>query len=295
MFVNDRLVFVELHKTGGTHIGKWLQRLVGGEQIGKHNRVPQHLRDRFIIGSVRNPWDWYVSLWAYGCAQKGSVHRQVTRRLDLPYVWRQLGPEMGRPRFSPSDAIRQIRADMKKPVADWRSTYSDATDADAFRRWLKMLMDPRRRFDMGEGYGFSPVSACAGILTYRYLKLFTSLDDALYRDASLGTNPGVLEAWKSTQLINFVIRNEMLEDDLLSALRQAGHEIPEPECEALLAAAARKSNASKRLSTSYYYDAETTALVAERESLVVETHGYRPPEPAPESLRGKATNASDRH
>ncbi len=40
MFVSDKLVFTELHKTGGTHIYSWLSRLIGGEQRGKHNRVP---------------------------------------------------------------------------------------------------------------------------------------------------------------------------------------------------------------------------------------------------------------
>ena len=70
MFEADRLLYIDLHKTGCSHIGRLLQETVGGRRLGKHNRPSAMPTDRMIIGSVRNPWDWYVSLWAFGC--KGS-------------------------------------------------------------------------------------------------------------------------------------------------------------------------------------------------------------------------------
>src|SRR5690625_3551544 len=190
MFVSDVVIFTELHKTGGTHIGHWLQKLVGGEQVGKHIRVPPQLRDRFVLGSVRNPWDWYVSLWAFGCGGEGSVRQQVTRRLDLSYCRRQLPAEMGRRWLTPTEWTRQLIADWCKPVAQWQQDYHDPNDAEAFRRWLHRMMDPARSLDVGEGYGHSPVARSAGLLTYRYLKLFTSLDRDLYHNRELATPEG---------------------------------------------------------------------------------------------------------
>ena len=80
MFVNERLIYLQLQKTGCTHVAMLLDKLIGGEQVGKHNRLPARLESegRLIVGSVRNPWDWYVSLWAFGCEQCGGLADRLT-------------------------------------------------------------------------------------------------------------------------------------------------------------------------------------------------------------------------
>ena len=277
MFVSDRLVFTELHKTGGSHIGKWLARLVDGEQVGKHNRIPEEMWGKFILGSVRNPWDWYVSLWAFGCGGQGSVHRQVTRRLDWAYATNSLSHEMDRRIPSPWIISRQCWQDLRKPIGDWKETYRDPSDAVGFRRWLAMLMDPARRFDMGEGFGFSPVSNWAGLLTYRYLKLFSRLGDRLYNDRRLNTLVGAGELWRETRLVQFIVHNERLENDLIAALEAAGIPLNPSQKETLLSARHNKTNTSRRLPMAHYYDAASIDLVRKREALIIEEHGYQPP------------------
>lgn len=277
MYVAERLVFVELHKTGGTHIGKWLAQLAPGEQVGKHNRVPEALRDRFIVGAVRNPWDWYVSLWAYGCEGRGSVHRQTTRGVDLSYLLRQLAPELGVKGYPLSRMLRQAVADARKPSSRWRSLYRDANDPHAFREWIRLMMEPARRFDMAEGFGFSPVSAWAGLMTYRYLKLFSSLGDDLYRDSRLATPHTARERWNTARVVRYVIRNECLEDDLLEALARAGYSVSLEQQAAVRAGRSQKTNTSSRRSAGHYYDEATIALVRERETLIIDEHGYEPP------------------
>jgi hypothetical protein len=56
MFITDKLVYVQLQKTGSTHIARLLERTVGGEQRGKHNPATQELLDssRIIVSSIRN-------------------------------------------------------------------------------------------------------------------------------------------------------------------------------------------------------------------------------------------------
>lgn len=277
MFISERLVFTELHKTGGSHIGKWLAHLVGGEQIGKHNRIPEALWSRFILGSVRNPWDWYVSLWAFGCGGQGGVHRRVTRRLDCAYATGSLGHEMGRRIPSPWVVTRQCWHDLRKPVRHWKETYRDPADALAFRRWLEMLMDPARRFDVAEGFGFSPVSDWAGLLTYRYLKLFSRLGDRLYTDKRLKTRQGASQLWHESRLVNFIVQNERLEHDLIAALELAGIPLDASQREALLGARNDRTNTSRRLPMAHYYDRESIELVRIREALIIEDHGYQPP------------------
>ena len=277
MYVAEKLIFVELHKTGGTHIGKWLSELAPGEQVGKHNRVPTSLRDRFVIGSVRNPWDWYVSLWGYGCDGRGAVYHAVTRGLSLRYLLRQLGSEMGAVGYPARAMMRQALADVQRPVARWRAVYRDSNNAEAFRDWLHLLMDNERRFDCAEGFGFSPISRWGGLLTYRYLKLFTSLDARIYNDPALGSLESAQIALSETRLVQHVIRMETLEDDLLEAVSRAGYSPSHDQRAAVLQARSAKTNTSSRRPASFYYDAATIALVQERESLIITEHGYRSP------------------
>ena len=85
MFVSDQIVFIELQKTGSTHVRHLLTGLLGGSLKGKHNApTPEILaRGTPILGSVRNPWSWYVSLWTYGCQKKGVLYQ----RLIDPAKW----------------------------------------------------------------------------------------------------------------------------------------------------------------------------------------------------------------
>lgn len=276
MYLSDKLVFVELHKTGGSHIGRLLADVVQGQQIGKHRRIPASLlTDRFVLGSIRNPWDWYVSLWAYGCDSKGSVWHQSTRGVSLDYCLKQLPREMGLTYPNPQMLFTQLLADSRKPVHEWRSVYKDVENPQLFQRWLKLIFNHDRRYDVGEGYGFSAVSRIAGIYTYRVLKLFTSIGNQLYIPGKLNSTGELLELWHSQCVVDYVIRNESLEDDLLTALSQANIDVSESQRKAILEGKSQKTNTSVRKQTDHYYDDETIAMVADRERLVIELFNYK--------------------
>ena len=68
MLVTKDFVFLHMLKTGGT----WVREVFAGEVIPndlpKHavaNRIPMEHRHKPRLGFVRNPWDWYVSLYEY--------------------------------------------------------------------------------------------------------------------------------------------------------------------------------------------------------------------------------------
>lgn len=66
MVVNDKIIFLHLQKCGGTFLKKVLI-----ENFNCKNVLPEHngykdirnKNNKFIFGTVRNPWDWYVSLY----------------------------------------------------------------------------------------------------------------------------------------------------------------------------------------------------------------------------------------
>lgn len=73
MIVTDRLVFLHLHKSGGTFVNALLMRCISSaRQIGYHlpyRELPEVYRDLPVLGTVRNPWAYYVSWYHFQAAQ----------------------------------------------------------------------------------------------------------------------------------------------------------------------------------------------------------------------------------
>ena len=277
MFVSNSIVFAELHKTGGSHILRCLRTILDGEVVGKHNVIPSPLRQRFIMGSVRNPWDWYVSLWAYGCEKKGAVYHRTTARFNHDYYRRQRSKNMGKNWLSPSRIGRQVISDCSKPVQAWRDSYANSEDPASFQRWLRLVLDVNRRYDVGDGFGFSPISQSQGLLTFRYFKLFSDLDSQLYVNTDLADPNNLSSIWEQHSITDHIIMNESLENDLIIGLEKAGINLTTQQKDFINNAKKNKTNMSKRKETSFYYDQESINLVKQKERFIIDKHQYCPP------------------
>ena len=73
MIVTDKFVFIHMHKTGGQSLIRILGDCVPGmKTVGYHypySMLPEEYADRPVVGMVRNPWDWYVSWYAFNTRQ----------------------------------------------------------------------------------------------------------------------------------------------------------------------------------------------------------------------------------
>jgi hypothetical protein len=278
VFVTDRLVYLQLHKTACTHIANLLQEVVDGEQVGKHNRLERIPDGKYIAGSIRNPWDWYVSLWAFGCRGKGSIYHALTSRRWRPGErLREAAVEVIRRRRAPVAAAARLRAELDKPRDLWRATYNDSDDPHGFRTWIRLLLDPRRSDDLAEGYGRSSISRFAGLMTYRY-QWFAARDPRAVDAAGTFADLDELRRFDAEQNVwNGAIRTESLEDDLLRVLEEAGYVLTEEQVRRIRDGAGTKTNTSRHRPSAFYYDAETARLVAERDRLIVEKYAYTPP------------------
>jgi hypothetical protein len=285
MFVTDKLVYLQLQKTGCTHIVRMMNELVGGRSVGKkHGRLDRTFprEGRRIVGSIRNPWSWYVSLWAFGCTQNGAIYSNTTGR--------NLKGHLAGNRLYSVRALAGLWRSLLKPVGEWKRLYADSDDPRLFRAWLKCVFDPARAHDLDPSFGKSGVKDHAGLLTYRYMWLYESDTDILYEPGAL-RSPAALRTYdRAHNIVDLIIRTEALEEDLVRVLKSAGHDIAQ-QAETRLRTA-QKTNTSRHRPTSDYYDDETTALVAEREALIIEKYGYAPP--GGRSSRSQAV-ASGRH
>jgi hypothetical protein len=198
MFINEKLVYLALHKTGCSHVIKLLTSIpeLNGVIVGKHNTIDSvskeelgDLSKKIKSGNVRNPWDWYVSLWAFGSMGKGGLYDQIIKK--------SLFKKINHP------------ASFFTPVKKWKQVYADAENPELFKTWLEMLLHSRRKDLLG--FGNSNVPDMIGLLTYRYLNLYTRN----FKNGVKGMKDfGELKEFdKKNNFLDFYIRNEHLEDD----------------------------------------------------------------------------------
>lgn len=259
MMVTDRLVFLHLQKTGGSFVQRVLSEHFGARQIGLHNRL-EALGDpgkRLVAGSVRNPWDWYVSLFTFGCRKMGDF------RADLLHgaAARAVAPACG----------------TGATVAGVASLcYKSPTPAN-FRRWLRLILHPEHARVLGEGYDRFSWRGEMGFYTHRYLRLFlreaSRLSDGSLPAPELLANQ--LDGWV---VVDRMLRTESLVDDLVALLREV--EAPLAREKEAAVRHARRVNVSRN-DRGYrdWFDGGTIDLVAEREQVIIRRHGYSFGEP----------------
>jgi Flp pilus assembly protein TadD len=69
MIITEQFVFIHLHKTGGQSLNDMIKRCMTNHRVvGYHfprSEVPTDAATLPLVGMVRNPWDWYVSWYAF--------------------------------------------------------------------------------------------------------------------------------------------------------------------------------------------------------------------------------------
>ena len=69
MIATSHIVFLHLHKSGGTFVNEGLLRFIpDARHIGYHlprSMIPPPLQSLPVVGLVRNPWSYYVSWYAF--------------------------------------------------------------------------------------------------------------------------------------------------------------------------------------------------------------------------------------
>lgn len=239
MFVSEKLIYLQLPKAASTFITSTLTKNLDGRRDGHHNTLESLPEGAVIATSIRNPWDWYVSLWAFGCTGHGGVRKKLNRRSER-------------------------RRDL------WPELYADANDPAVFRRWLKVFMNPEPR-DLWPFYPRIPMRSFTGIYTYRLLKLTTLSGEWAARAPELRSRIEVKRHFGSSCVATRFIRCESLRSDVETLLTDLG--LPQPIAFPLQA----RKNPSSHAPPSAYYDDESIELVRSRDPLIVKRFSYEGP------------------
>jgi hypothetical protein len=257
MFIGPKIIYLELLKTGCTYIRELLDSLVDGELVDKHNLIKNvpadqtaNLSSKVKVGNIRNPWDWYVSLWSFGCMSKGSLyHRLATLKHSSFY------------KKTPSAYLL---------TREWKAVYTDSSDPKLFQKWLKMIFDKKKNMKL-PGFSSCPISDFAGLMTFNYLRLYTWDFHNYWK--SIKDIELLKKADKEKNFIDFFIKMENLDQDFIELMKKIG--MSDQEIESMVKPLlGKKVNESKRKDYHFYYNDESMNLVAEREKYILEKHGY---------------------
>jgi hypothetical protein len=269
MFQCEQLIYIQMQKTGCSHIASLLANLFDGQQIGKHN-APSNEQielNKYFISSIRNPWDWYLSLWTFGVQGDGRLMHRLTRRNLLHSIKSAIK--------SPIKKFCYPYRELSKDVVLWRQVYSKSDDVKSFRKWVQLMLDPGNSHHLHESYGKTAIAGLCGFMTYRYLKLCCRNPETLHNSGLFSTYTDLVQFEKNNCFIDFFIRQESLEDDFCIAAEKVRPLKPE-EKERIYEA--KKTNTSRRnLLLADYYDQESIALVHNRDKLLIDKFGYFPP------------------
>lgn len=262
MFVTDKTIFLQLQKTGSMHISKLLALLFGGYEQDRHCRLPEDfdIGSRLIVSSIRDPWDWYLSLWRYGC--RASMYGLRKKLTEAPNDCESTSNETGSEDYDYQARLRQVER--------WRSAYSDVGNAALFREWLKMILDPAMSNQMGESYADYPLHEFAGFLTHRYIMLHSR---DLLPLRSVLTVEDLIEFDREQNIADVFIRNEHLEADFVAMLDRAGLSLNDHQLE-FVEGAERTNASNESIDVAQYYDDFCVELVARKEAFIIEKHNY---------------------
>jgi hypothetical protein len=197
-------------KTGCTHIALQMSRLLSGEQIGKHNRPSEAelAKIEYFVSSIRNPWDWYLSLWLYGAKGEGLLQKNLLKR-DPKSAFLRCDGSL---REKISSSIKELTATKLS-----RSMYyAGGEDVESFRLWLRFMLDSTNRQLIGDGFEKVPPTYDFGFMTQRYIRLCWGDPTILVQDTDDG--PNLEEMDKLHCYIDHFIRLENLEEDLCDAI-----------------------------------------------------------------------------
>lgn len=275
MYRAKDFIYVDLNKTGTVTVNSLLPQLgFPSVEFKHHSKPPGDLARKMpVIATIRDPWSYYLSLWSFGLKRNklSGPYNALTKYAPLSGRGFSLNPVAAG--LSVLEYLYYARSE------DWernKADYYTSDDPESFRRWLSILFDRRTSIYISGVYGRSALSSFAGLYTYRYCGLLCE-DSPLLHSRKLRSYDALVEWEKAHSYVDAFIQTSNLTTDLIRALVQIG--MIEDETAALASVEGQHANASRSSEDhlAEFYTPELVQLVADRDRLLVEKFGYKPP------------------
>lgn len=248
MVKHEKFIYIQMQKTACSHIAKLLHQVFACQSYGKHNKASaEDLAAKvYFIGGVRNPWEWYLSLWTFGVAGRGAIMKQLTGKQPLP--------------SKPLAIYQHLTRRFGKSARRWQSLYANGSDVGAFRIWLQQLLQNTPNLQLGN---YSNM----GLMSYRYLSLFCRMMPP--------ENANFAEFAAKNCYIDYFIKCETLADDLCHIVQK--FQPLTPATEKIIRQTTQTNISPRPLPIADYYDSLSIDLVRKYDRIIVDKFNYQPP------------------
>lgn len=273
MLITDKIIYLELEKTATSYVQAVLTEMYPDTHvtIGKHGlyqSMPQfflqNAEKKWKVGNIRNPWDWYVSLWAQGCQSKNRGGFRGNLIKD-------------RHSFKYKTSLRGVRSKGKQLLGKsypwrhrniWGPLYSDVGNIENFNTWLKLILSSEK-FEVDPGYKIKQLSGFAGLLTYKYLEMYTT-GNGLHKVGSFDH----LRAYDQHQNFMYeILKSETLIEQLTVLAESLQYDMV--IFKEIISNYRERSNRSSRLKDyREYYTEESMQMVEQYEKFIIEKYQY---------------------
>ena len=161
MIIGKKFFITEMPKTGTTFLRNYFAQYKDIELTIHHETINQNKRYNLLnfksrIGVIRNPYDWYLSIWKSTCKEK----RRSPIYADLASIRLKLRRLKFNKRLS-GYIFSQITKDRKKLGSLFENVHSKKN----FNKFLAIMLNFKNRQMIGSEYSFVPFNNL-GYMTY---------------------------------------------------------------------------------------------------------------------------------
>lgn len=254
MIEYKKFIYLDVYKTGSTHINSLLQQISLEPEIRRNRHAPlTKVRPltwkggKLVFATVRNPWDWYVSMWAYGHTRENPLYGHIKQAVS--------------------------RRELNK-------LYDTDNPKESFPLWLSSIHDPAFLSKILAGHRLpkSGLMDFMGFYTYRFMRVTLPYPELLLRRLFIRSLDGAIRMQKRLATFDVIMKSETLDEEFAEFVDKYGERcgFSHGSADLVREKAEHHKNASKRTLPSYrdYYNDELRDLVGRRDRLFTELFGY---------------------
>jgi len=265
MIVTDKFVFIHLHKAGGSFVRKVIVKLFPlAKQIGYHfplEMLPSEYRHLPVLGVVRNPWEFYVSYYAFQTSLIAKFQSEWEQRSAVEYdslVRNGIDPRNG------IDILFDVFAE-ESQVSFPRIT-SQLLNLSTSEKILDKILEVMPT-ELNRRGKYTPIQC----LNFRGKNVTKKMLEKIR-----GTNEGyctfLFKHMYGTGENIFFAKQENLRSDLLSFFEHIGVSL-EPQMKNYILTASPE-NSSHHHSYADYYTQDLAHLVQQKDAFLIERFGF---------------------
>jgi hypothetical protein len=247
-------IYLDVYKTGSTHIEHLLKLITTEPEIRKNRHAPltkvhpiRGKSGKFVFATVRNPWDWYVSMWSYGHTKENPLFNHI------------------------KEAVSE---------AEFKALYDVNSPTTSFPLWLRSIHDPGflARILKGHRLPKSGLANFMGFYTYRFMRVTLPYPELLLRQPFIRSLDGAIAMQKRLHQYDVILKSETLDDDFADFVvtHRSRCGFAEKAGDVVRKNAAAHKNTSVRTLSSYqdYYTDDLRDLVGRRDRLFIDLFDY---------------------